>query len=765
MDRLLLPFCLLLVLLPVSPAGAQEALAGCSDNWVRLSRRAQQLSPTHWRFEGTATEPVQINCNRNQFFADEAEIFTDTNLVTAEGNVVFRTPEAQINADRMEYDTRAGTAVFYNAFGSATITEVKERSLFGTQEPDAYFWGEEIHKLGPKKYRLKKGGFTTCVQPTPRWEIGTDNATITLEAHALLRNPVLRVKGVPLLYVPALYYPLTKEDRATGFLMPSYGASTLRGASLSNAFFWVLGRSQDATFFHDWFTSSGQGYGTEYRYVAAPGSDGQARIYFLDEKAGVYEAPGGSTTEIDARRSYTIRANMNQALPARLRLRSMVNYPSNIEVEQQYNYNIYDASNRQRLYRFNLLGAWGPYLMNATVDHTEVFYGSTSSTLTGSMPRVSFTRSERPIVGRSVYFTVNGDVAKLLRESRSGDEVVDSGLTRVDVMPTVRVPLTRWPFLTLGASLAWRGTYWTESLVEGDDGRFSQEPTGLTRQYFDLQAHAVGPTFNRIWDTPGSGFAQKWKHVIEPSFTFQRVTPIDMFDEIVKLDSTDYVVGRVTRFGYALTNRLYAKPPGGLTTPPREVLNVAIAQSYYTDANAAQYDRYYQSSFTGSKPSHFTPVSLVARANPTLRTSAQFRTEYDTQDGYFKSFSAAGSASISSWLQATGGWSKRRYSADSPRADQTLNAGATVRTPSGRVGGTYAFNYDFSRDYFVQQRVMGYYNAQCCGVVVEYQVYNFLSPNPRTGLPYDRRFDVSFTLAGVGTFSNFLGAFGGTQGR
>jgi hypothetical protein len=31
-------------------------------------------------------------------------------------------------------------------------------------------------------------------------------------------------------------------------------------------------------------------------------------------------------------------------------------------------------------------------------------------------------------------------------------------------------------------------------------------------------------------------------------------------------------------------------------------------------------------------------------------------------------------------------------------------------------------------------------------------------------VPQDRRFSVSFTLAGIGTFSNFLGAFGIGQG-
>ena len=65
------------------------------------------------------------------------------------------------------------------------------------------------------------------------------------------------------------------------------------------------------------------------------------------------------------------------------------------------------------------------------------------------------------------------------------------------------------------------------------------------------------------------------------------------------------------------------------------------------------------------------------------------------------------------------------------------------------------------RDQFLQQRYFAYYNAQCCGVLVEYQTYNIV------GLadPQDRRFNVSFTLAGIGTFSNFLGAFGGQTNR
>ena len=35
----------------------------------------------------------------------------------------------------------------------------------------------------------------------------------------------------------------------------------------------------------------------------------------------------------------------------------------------------------------------------------------------------------------------------------------------------------------------------------------------------------------------------------------------------------------------------------------------------------------------------------------------------------------------------------------------------------------------------------------------------------QTDVTKDRRFNISFTLAGIGTFSNLFGAFGGQQSR
>ncbi len=211
------------------------------------------------------------------------------------------------------------------ASGIMSLGEEVDRAQFGNQEPEVYFYGETIEKLDQRKYRLTRGGFTTCVQPTPRWEVTSSSVSITLDDYAIARNTVLRVKGVPLIYLPLLYYPIKSEDRATGFLLPTYGTSTLRGQSLSNAFFWAIGQSHDATFFHDWFTNIGQGAGAEYRYAANQGSYGNFRLYRLDQRQAEFRQ-NGQVARLPDQSSYQFTASGNQLFGTSVRALQRIDY-------------------------------------------------------------------------------------------------------------------------------------------------------------------------------------------------------------------------------------------------------------------------------------------------------------------------------------------------------------------------------------------------------------------------------------------------------
>ena len=233
----------------------------------------ERINENHWKLSGG----VELNDQKDtKLYADDVEIFVDQDRAIATGNVLLTQGNNRIAADRADFNTKTRLGTFYNATGIANIQPPRRAPTPGafapplsTADTDVYFFGDVIEKIGAKKYKITNGGFSTCVQPTPRWDLHADTVVLNIDHYTLLRNAILNVKGVPLLYLPVMYYPTKEEDRATGILIPTYGVSSLRGQSIHNAFFWAINRSQDATFMHDWYSKAGQGFGRSIATTSA----------------------------------------------------------------------------------------------------------------------------------------------------------------------------------------------------------------------------------------------------------------------------------------------------------------------------------------------------------------------------------------------------------------------------------------------------------------------------------------------------------------
>jgi LPS-assembly protein len=685
--------------------------------------------------------------------------------------VVLTQANNRIAADRAEFNTRTKLGTFYNASGIANVQPPRSSPAAGGiivpqiagQETDVYFFGEKIEKVGFKKYRISNGGFSTCVQPTPRWDLSAGTIVLNVDHYTLLRNAILSVKGVPMFYLPVMYYPTKEDDRATGFLIPTYGMSTVRGQSISNGFFWAINRSHDATIMHDWYSKTGQGVGTEYRYNVGGGSDGGVRAYMLDEHDASYVQPDGSVKPLSAQRSYDVDGEANHLLPGNFRARARIDYFSSITTNQTFHTNINDASRNVRSYGGNVVGAWRGYSVNGTFDRNEWFNTTTSSGVTGNSPRISVSRNERPLFSRSpVYFSVAGEFANLDRQTKSGDLVVDDrSLGRLDITPTVRYPFKRWQFFTVNTSVSWRDTYYTRSYAPGTQSVIDDN---LNRRYFTVLAQAVGPVFTRVWNTPDNRYAERFKHTIEPFITAGRTSNIENFARVIQIDGTDWAVG-TTRYEYGLNNRFYAKRSIGRSSQAQEIANVEIRQTYYTNAQASQLDPRYNTSNAASTPSNFSAISLSARVTPTTNMNATLSAEIDSKYLELRTLSLNSGYNWTNRVQTTVGWSHRFFIEalpgfnDPTSLDHYLNVAANARTVDNRFGGVYSFNYDVLRSSLLQQRMSAFYNAQCCGIAFEYQRYNF--PGTSFVVSSDHRFFLSFTLAGLGNFSPFNGAMGG----
>jgi len=748
----------------VPPTSAQPAATPPTTPQSTTTTNLRGISvASSWKFERVGDhlhliDQAAVEGPNLKFFADDIDLYEDTNRVVASGNVVFTNADGRISAERVEFNTGTGIGTFYDASGIMSVGAATgaTAAAFGGQEPDVYFYGAKLEKIGPRKYRITNGGFTTCVQPTPRWEVTSGSVVLNLDEYAIARNTLLKVKGVPMFYLPLLYYPIQKSQRATGFLLPTYGTSTLRGQSISNAFFWAIDRSQDATFFHDWFTHTGMGEGSEYRYIAGLQSAGNVRLYRFVQHETQY-SQSGTTSTLPAKTSYEFTGAVTQALGGAARARMRLDYFSDVLTQQLYHQNIYEASRRNRLIEAGASDIFGPLSTTVLYQRNETFNNDTSSFLYGATPRVSAQLAPQQLFGAPVYASMNSEYAFLPYRSldlAKGIVTQDNSLARVDIAPSVRLPLSRLTYLSVNTSAAHRMTYYSRSA----DQRGLPVDDSLIRDYTQLRTEVVGPVLTKIWDTPDSGYAERMKHVIEPAFTLDYTTPIHNYKQTPLLtDTSDFVVGGTSRLTYGLTNRFMyrGRTVDGTRGQTREFVTVGLQQTYYSNSESSRFDTAYSSSNSSRQPVNLSPVSLIARVSPSARIDANTRVEYDVQ-GLGLAVLGVGS-NVSAGLSSGSLQFSRQHLSRGEKPNSYLSGSTSLHSPTGHFTGTYALSWDITHSTIVTQNVLATYMAQCCGLQLEFQKFHLVSSAP---IPSDRRINVSFVLAGLGTFSNFFGAFG-----
>ena len=440
---------------------------------------------------------------------------------------------------------------------------------------------------------------------------------------------MLRVKGVPLLYLPVMYYPLQESQRATGFLLPTYGTSTYKGQAISNGFFWAIERSRDLTLMHDWFTRSGQGFGGEYRYIANAQSSGSVKVYRFSRKEATYE-DRGATLVLPANKSIEVQSALNHRLTPQIRARARVDYFSDLTTQQLYHQDIYQATRSTRVIDGSLSGTFGRTSMSAQYQRNEYLTGTNTSSVYGSTPRLAANVAPQMLFGTPIYASANTEYA-FIPNRQLGDvgghrEVLnDSSLGKWDLAPSLRVPLSRLTYLSANTSASYRSTFYSRSL----DADKNLTSTNLLRQFLNVRTEVIGPVLTKIWDTPESERTERMKHVIEPTFAVDYTTEFANQPFVPNTnDAADQVIGGAARVTYGITNRLFyrGRPMENVRGLTREFMTVGVQQSYYTDPLASLYDTTYVSDRL--RQVSLSPIAVIARYSPTVAVDTNARVEY-----------------------------------------------------------------------------------------------------------------------------------------
>jgi LPS-assembly protein len=719
---------------------------------MRVRAEAQeQVAKGHFTWRGT----VDLRLGTMRVLADKADVFEDPQpdgsvkrRLLAEGNVVFIRGEERLAGDRVEMDD-TGHGFIENAVGYV--------------EPGVFVEGRRVERVDDRTYRVEGGKFTSCAQPNPRWGFKASKATIQVDDKVVARNAVFNVKGVPVFYAPWIYYPIRSDGRSTGFLFPHFGYSSTRGFTVGSGFFWAMGRSLDQTFYADSYSEIGYGFGHELRYAQASPSRGTFRTYLfrvsgdVATEPGTGETVGGSPSSND----YDIDWNALQMLPGKVRATVNVRKYSNLLFQQRFQNNFNLATSRTERWSGALEKDLSLAVLSAYADTTSTYFGTDYQRVNGRLPGLALRRFPRQTGLGGLVFGLEAAAERI----EYGDSDRVENWSRYDLAPTVSRPFNL-SFLELNPSVGYRYTRYGASfgLTEDDESAIVGPP--IDRSFFEGQVEMRGPTFSRVFDTPGFGYSERFKHVIGPEVSWTYRTRVEDFNSIPKFDGEDYYLG-TNQIAYSLIQRFYAKrrgPSGKLL--PYEFFNWRLMQTYYVqiDEGENNFDPNYSSSAFGPgfKPEHLSPLMSRMRLRPVPDFSFDFNVEYDVNFKQVRRTSVYGNFGTPR-LMVTGGWSRAvRLSEDVAKrlvSSHSLRGNAAVELVRKRLFVEGSADYDLKYDILWQMRGQVRYAVQCCGFVVEHIRYNW---NGRD----EKAWRFNLELANVGSVGTFLGAdsMGGRQG-
>lgn len=663
---------------------------------------------------------VVIRYQEVEIRADRIDVDLEQKVVMAYGDVILDQGPQRLSGSTLNYDLQTKTG---------SVTDAK-----AFMSPDFYFSGAEVRKTGELTYEVENGVFTSCRGDSPAWSFRLGQANIEVDGYARVKNASMRIKKAPVLYLPYILWPV-KSGRTSGFLVPNIGYSERRGGYLGLAYYQVLGRSYDTTFFADLYSEEYLGFGNEFRYRPSEGTRGRFQGYVIRDPVS---------------EDWLWKLNLDHEttdLPFGMRGVVSVREFSDFEFFREFERSVDKNTVRSLESRGFVTGNWGAHSLNILANRRETFLTGNTVTLS-RLPEVEYRLRPRKL-GNTPLFLQMESSASFLSVERS--EVQDGTYGRFDLAPQLTLPLRLVPWLGVSVSAGHRLTWYGDSL----NGQPDASPTpgvdpidpppvdgfsgdNLTRSFSFASAEVVGPSFSRIFDMEGGSFS-KFKHVIEPRFTYAYRSDIDDLDEIPVFDEIDSIrganLGRV-----ALINRLLAKPrtEDGEDGPARELLSWELSRFYSFDEDAPL-----QTASDGRSTS-IGPLSSLLRFNPTSVTSLTARVDYNTLFSQLTSSSVSGAIGFGanrlgvSWRTSWDAETGQRQS------DQMRLTGRLQVWPR-RLALQTDVVYDIDNSLLQQQRYILDYRSQCYSL--RFEVHDI-----RRGDERDQDFRFSVNLKNVGTF-------------
>jgi LPS-assembly protein len=605
-------------------------------------------------------------------------------------------------------------------------------------------------------------------------------------------SPKLKIKNVPVFFLPYASVSIKPRDRASGFLTPTVGGSGAKGFRLSTAYYQTLGRSADVTVRNDVYTQRGLGMGLDLRTRANSRSYLNVGFYAVKDRIfgpsadAAHPDQGGSSLYVDG-----VHYFKNGFIAV-----ADVNITSNLAFRQVFSDNIQQAISPEETSQVFINKDHDEYSFNF-LARTQVTSLTNARIRIRQLPSISI--DKRPAIvsffkDLPLYFSFSGSADGVSRKETVEDQVQfvnDVGgnpiispsiVQRLDLHPRFELPLN-FAGWTITASGAGRVTFYSNSLDPNTRDVLSRN---VTRSYGEFELDVRPPAFARDFHRGGDFF---FRHVIEPYVVYRKLSGINDFDRIIRFDYID-AIADTNEIEFGIANRFFTRrstenvsdvrvnTTGSENTPllssqPYEALTITLRGKYFFDpffGGALVTNRRNQfyplntlSGFVyGGIPRRFSPLNVDARYRPRRDLFVDFRTDLDT-NGHgmralattfglsrqiiqgFQSFYYTRAVEVVPELA-----DPRGFEAGTVRGSQWSPAVFLGKRDRGFFGGA-SFFFDFQKrpgrgDSSLISSTMTLGHAwDCCAFVGQFSTFN-------VGLRKENRLVFSFRLNGIGTF-------------
>jgi LPS-assembly protein len=491
--------------------------------------------------------------------ADKMSYNQDTGDVEADGHLQIEAPgDVVIQADHGTMNLDIDSGRFYQVIGSIGMrTAAARKTVVYTGINPLIFSGRVLIQEGPRRYRLIDGTMTSCRLPHPDWTITAGEIHVD-EKQAHASNAAFRIFHVPIIYLPYATHPVGETDRQSGFLVPIYEDSSLKGNVVGDEVFLVINRSTDLTVGLEYWSKRGWAPLGELRYRGRDQNYADLRFTALDDRLNVSGAD--------------IALNGWRDLDEHTRAVSSLEYLSSYLYRNTFATS-FAASVASQVDSAAFATRDEDNGSSVSLQYSRyISYQSTAAgddILISHQPELDYDTIPRYLGKTPLTWQFDGSIGGLNRREPAS-QLGEAGFKtaqevgRIDLHPVVSLPLPfdGWNFRP---HIGMRETFYSASQNPGLDvpvysyGSLNRE---ALEAGFDLRPPAMERDFSTPWLSRLLG--GEMRHVIAPELEYTYRGGIGNFPQILRFDATD-VVSNTNELKFTLAQRFYFKRDGGLT--------------------------------------------------------------------------------------------------------------------------------------------------------------------------------------------------------